>query len=110
MMGQGLHLLIEGLASEPLEEAAVKNFLDAAPEAIGMTPILGPATYRSSGGWSGIVVIAESHISVHSAGLAVHADIFSCKPFDVEKATGFTRTMLGLTEVQPTTINRGWAK
>jgi S-adenosylmethionine decarboxylase len=58
-----------------------------------MTPITQPYVFPYSGlvpedkGITGIVIIAESHISIHSfeeKGFAF-IDIFSCKEFDVDK-------------------------
>lgn len=72
----------------------VFNFLDEFPSMIGMTKIMPPYTFSYSGlkpedwGVSGIVLIAESHISVHTFPEKnyVSVDIFSCKDFDVESA------------------------
>ncbi|MEM3167027.1 MAG: S-adenosylmethionine decarboxylase, partial [Candidatus Anstonellales archaeon] len=71
------------------------SFLDEMPELIGMTKIMPPYTFSYSGlrpedwGISGIVLIAESHISVHTFPEKnfVSVDIFSCKDFDIENAT-----------------------
>jgi S-adenosylmethionine decarboxylase len=59
-----------------------------------MTKIMPPYTFSYSGlkpedwGVSGIVLIAESHISIHTFVDKNYAsvDIFSCKDFDVESA------------------------
>ncbi len=59
-----------------------------------MTRIMPPYVFRhatSRGritGYSGFVLIAQSHISLHTfpSRHLVHADIFSCEPFDVEDA------------------------
>jgi len=72
----------------------VFNFLDELPSMIGMTKIMPPYTFSYSGlkpedwGVSGIVLIAESHISMHTFPEKnyVSLDIFSCKDFDVEAA------------------------
>jgi len=67
------------------------SLLDQLPDRIGMTKIMPPYVFRHGaegrpgGGLSGFVLIAESHISVHSfPGLGfVNADVFSCESFDV---------------------------
>jgi len=72
----------------------VFNFLDELPAMVGMTKIMPPYTFSYSGlkpedwGVSGIVLIAESHISMHTFPEKnyVSLDIFSCKDFDVEAA------------------------
>ena len=70
----------------------VFTFLDELPSMIGMTKIMPPYTFSYSGlkpedwGVSGIVLIAESHISLHTFPEKnyVSLDIFSCNNFDVE--------------------------
>ncbi len=60
------------------------------PEMIGMTKITQPYVFPYSGlvpedeGITGFVVVAESHISIHTFPIKkyVFIDIFSCKPFD----------------------------
>jgi len=66
------------------------KFLHELPEKIGMTKITQPYVFPYSGlvpddeGITGVVIIAESHISIHTFPLKNYAfiDIFSCKPFD----------------------------
>ena len=53
-------------------------------------------------------MIAESHISVHCVGLEVHADIFSCKAFDIEVATDLAVEVLGLDKLRRQILNRSW--
>jgi len=72
------------------DESLVRALLDRYPEEIGMTRIAPPHVYRYVGkkpedwGVSGFVLIAESHISMHTfpERRLVWADIFSCKEFD----------------------------
>jgi len=73
----------------------VYSFLEEVPSLIGMTKIMPPYTFAYNGlkpedwGVSGIVLIAESHISIHTFPEKNYAsvDIFSCKEFDVESAS-----------------------
>jgi S-adenosylmethionine decarboxylase len=66
------------------------KFLHELPEKIGMTKITQPYVFPYSGlvpedeGITGVVIIAESHVSIHTFPLKNYAfiDIFSCKPFD----------------------------
>jgi S-adenosylmethionine decarboxylase len=59
-----------------------------------MTKITRPYVFRYEGsfagddGITGVVIIAESHISLHTYPHKnfVFVDLFSCRPFDVEKA------------------------
>ncbi|MDX2085909.1 MAG: S-adenosylmethionine decarboxylase [Candidatus Melainabacteria bacterium] len=70
----------------------VYQVLDTLPEAVGMTKIIPPYVFPYSGlvpedkGITGVVIIAESHITFHSFVEKDYFffDIFSCKPFDVE--------------------------
>jgi len=73
------------------------KFLYTLPEIIGMTKITQPYVFRypgkfpEDGGITGMVIIAESHISVHTYPLKGYAfvDVFSCKNFDVEKTKNY---------------------
>ncbi len=73
------------------------NALDTMPEQIGMTKIMPPYVFKYQGavpedwGVSGVVLITESHITIHTFPDKLHAfiDIFSCKDFDTAPATAF---------------------
>ena len=95
MFGPHLTLDMYGCSKRKLKDVNfVYNFLDELPEMIGMTKIMPPYTFSYSGlkpedwGVSGIVLIAESHISVHTFPEKNYLsfDIFSCKEFDVDPA------------------------
>ena len=67
------------------------------PDTIGMTKITQPHVFPYQGlvpddaGITGTVIIAESHISVHTFPKKQYAfiDIFSCKPFDADVAVQY---------------------
>jgi S-adenosylmethionine decarboxylase len=95
--GYGPHLMLDlnDCNSAILDDLeACFRLLNELPEKIGMTKITQPYVFRYSGlipedeGITGVTVIAESHISLHTYPKKnfVFVDIFSCKPFDVEKA------------------------
>ena len=73
------------------------DVLDELPEKIGMTKITQPYVFPYSGlvpedkGVTGTVIIAESHISIHSFQEKDHCfvDVFSCKDFDVDFAARY---------------------
>ena len=73
------------------------NILNELPERIGMTKITQPYVFPYSGlipedkGITGTVIIAESHISIHTFQEKDYCfvDVFSCKDFDVEYASQF---------------------
>lgn len=74
------------------------NYLKLLPELINMTPITQPYVFPYSGlvpedlGITGIVIIAESHLSIHSFEEKGYSfiDIFSCKDFDTKRAIDLT--------------------
>jgi len=67
-----------------------------------------PNTF-DKGGISAFVIIAESHISIHTFIEQAFAslDIFSCKDFDVEKAEKFAIEMLEAKKVEKHFMMRG---
>lgn len=79
------------------------EFLKNLPYKIGMTPITQPYVFPYEGlvpedrGITGILIIAESHITIHSFEEKgwCFIDIFSCKPFDIEKCVSFVKAFFG---------------
>ncbi|MCS7207337.1 MAG: S-adenosylmethionine decarboxylase [Dehalococcoidia bacterium] len=113
-----MHVAIDGYTADTAclaSTEAVYRFLDTCPEAIGMTKITRPVviTYRGpvpeDWGLSGFVIIAESHISVHTFPdrFFVHIDIFSCKPFDYGKAQALVQETFRLGTVKTWVLERG---
>ena len=97
-VGFGLHLTLDGYecSYERLTNLdAIYEFLDTCPDMIHMTKIMPPYAFKYHGkveddwGLSGFVLIAESHISIHTFPEKGYAsvDIFSCKEFDAESAS-----------------------
>lgn len=97
----------------------VHRVLDELPTILGMNKIMPPYVipYNGSknpdsfdrGGISGIVIIAESHISLHSFAEQeyMNADIFSCKPFDPDVATNYLVEAFGAKKVEKNLLMRG---
>lgn len=93
----GPHLVLEayGCPEDGLADlSAMSKMLDRYPEKLGMTKIMPPYVFSYEGkhkedwGVSGVILIAESHISIHTfpeKGFAT-LDIFSCREFDIEEA------------------------
>ncbi len=88
-----MHVFIDGYGGDPdqlADENVVRVILDEIPEMMGMTKITQPMVLRYTGskpedwGVSGFVMIAESHISMHTfpERRLIWADVFSCKDFD----------------------------
>jgi S-adenosylmethionine/arginine decarboxylase-like enzyme len=84
MLGNfGKHLII-GASLVTFEEA--KNKIDQIIKNINMTPISDFMEYREDdNNYDVIKLIAESHISFHQHNDSLIIDVFSCKPFEVEK-------------------------
>jgi S-adenosylmethionine decarboxylase len=113
-----MHLIIDGYGGDPRRLAdleLVRALLDRVPLEIGMVKIAPPYVCRYEGskpsdwGISGFVLIAESHLSVHTfpeRGL-LWADIFSCKSFDADRLVDAVREAFSLREARVTLLGRG---
>lgn len=113
-----MHLIIDGYGGDPQklsDEQLVRALLEQSPSEMGMVKIAPPYVCRYQGsespdwGVSGFVLIAESHISVHTfpeRGI-LWADIFSCKPFDVERLVHRMRKTFALRETNLCLLERG---
>jgi S-adenosylmethionine decarboxylase len=81
-----------------------------------MTKISDPIVFRYSGakpedrGISGLVFIAESHISLHTfvERQFINIDVFSCKDFDAERIVEDMREKFGLTRMRNCLVRREW--
>ena len=94
----GLHVTIDASGCNKRKIASVTlvyDILNKLPDKIGMTKMTLPYVVKwldkfaqGTEGISGFVMIAESHISIHTFPDQdyVFMDIFSCKSFDAEKA------------------------
>jgi len=85
------------------------------PNVIGMTKITQPHVFPYSGlipedkGVTGFVVIAESHISIHTFEQKdfVFIDVFSCKNFDVDLAAKYLIDEFEAKSVEKNIVLRG---
>lgn len=102
----GPHLILDGYgcpAGRLADLDHIYAFLEAMPGAIGMTPIMPPYVFKyfaktpEDWGISGFVLIAESHISIHTYPdrQFFTLDIFSCKDFDADLAKVKALTWFG---------------
>ena len=114
----GTHLVLDGFTSNRslLQDMdLVRTFLDEYPNRMHMTKIMPPYVFRYQGdspqesGLSGIVIIAESHISIHTfpAKGYVSVDVFSCRPFDVNEATQYLVEYFNLSDFHRQVLDRG---
>lgn len=117
-IGFGLHLTLDGYGGNPEQLAnldTVYEFLDHCPDLIHMTKIMPPHAFKYHGkvpedwGVSGFVIIAESHISIHTFPERgyLSLDIFSCKDFDYQKAVAYVTELFGITRHEHNLLDRG---
>ncbi len=91
------------------------EWLKKLPELIQMTPITQPYVFPYAGlvpedkGITGIVIIAESHLSIHSFEDKGYSfiDIFSCKDFDIQKAVDTTIDFFKPSSYELNVVKRG---
>ena len=113
-----MHLVIDGHNGDRQrlqDPDIVHRFLDEYPDGLGMTKITPPHVYTYHGpqpgdwGVSGFVLIAESHISVHTfpdRGY-INIDVFSCKEFDSTLAMAEVRERFTMRDVRSWVLDRG---
>ena len=113
-----MHLVIDGYGGDIAkmwDADLVRRFLDDYPSALGMTKVCDPQVLTYNGpkvedsGVSGFVIIAESHISIHTFPRRdyVNIDFFSCKSFDNERALRDVKDLFSLEEVRTWLLDRG---
>ncbi|MBM2827453.1 MAG: adenosylmethionine decarboxylase proenzyme [Dehalococcoidia bacterium] len=113
-----MHLILDGYGGDPQKLQDLEHIyglLDSYPSRIGMTKIMPPYVFRYHGvteqdwGVSGFVLIAESHISIHTfpERAYINVDIFSCKSFEAEKAIENLRNEFRLARIETRLLERG---
>ena len=111
------HLVVDAFVADGQrlgDVAAIFDLLDTLPERIGMTKITPPYVFRYSGvkpedwGVTGVVIIAESHISIHTFAehKRFHLDVFSCKRFDVDMVRERICDLFGVTDMTAAVVHR----
>lgn len=112
-----MHVIIDGYGGDPdqlADENVVRVILDQVPELMGMTKITQPHVLRYTGskpedwGVSGFVMIAESHISMHTfpERKLIWADVFSCKDFDAQPVLDAIKQRFSLRDMDVQSIPR----
>jgi S-adenosylmethionine decarboxylase len=113
-----MHLTIDGFGGDRellSNETLVRSLLDRLPGEIQMTKIAPPFVYRYVGekpedwGVSGFVLIAESHIAIHTFPERgyVWVDVFSCKAFEGDQAVESIREAFALAQAKVQVLERG---
>lgn len=97
----GLHGLLDLYGCPPdilRDESSLKQALEQAAQAAGATVLFhGFHRFGGHGGVTGVLLLAESHISIHTwpeYGFAA-ADIFMCGRPDLQQAAGLLARALG---------------
>ncbi len=115
----GLHFTLDGYrcSSGTLNNRKkVEKFLNLLVRRLRMRKLFGPKIIRAPGngkkdpgGWSGFVVIQESHFSVHTFPKRkfVSIDIYSCRDFDWQKAAQLCKKFFGARALETNVIVRG---
>jgi len=120
MLHFGEHLTIDGYGGDYELLNDEKNCLSTIlelPNLLGMHALSQPVLVsapdnqlKDPGGWSGFVIIAESHIAFHSFPKRgfVSADIYTCQNgLDTEKIVAYFKEKFALQEVETNFIKRG---
>jgi len=116
----GVHLTLDGYGGSPErlgDPAAVRAWLDDLPATLGMSklaePLLvevGPRSDKDAGGITGFVLIAESHISIHTFPLRrfASADVYTCQTrLDERWLLKYFQDMFELESIEHNMIIRG---
>ncbi len=116
----GEHLMLDGYGGsyEKLNDRElVFHCLRDFPEKLGMHKLAEPVVYaapdnqlRDPGGWSGFVIIAESHISIHTFPKRrfVSIDAYTCKNgLDPTLTERYFQEAFALEDIETNFIKRG---
>lgn len=116
----GEHLTIDGYGGDYDKlnnKDLVMKILTELPAKLGMTPMIDPVIKRAEdngikdpGGWSGFLMILESHISIHTfpGRHFVSADVYTCKNgMETETILNYFKEMFDLSDVEHNLIKRG---
>lgn len=116
----GEHFMLDGYQGsyEKLnDEALVLQTLNELPILLNMHQLAPPVVYfakgnddRDPGGWSGVVVIEESHISIHTfpAKGFVSIDAYTCKNgLDIQKIEDYYTKTFELKDTETNLVIRG---
>ena len=118
--GFGVHLTLDGYGgSQQLlaDREHVETCLSELPERLGMHKIIEPSVMelgqlspKDPDGVSGFVMIAESHISIHTFPLRgfVSADVYTCQnSLDIERICQYFADAFGLQDLEINVVKRG---
>lgn len=111
------HVLLDLYGCDPgllADEAHLRRVLDEYPGRIGMEKV-SPVELRyiltsnpMDDGYSGFVIIATSHVSLHAwpPYRMINIDIFSCNEFDESEVIAFARAMFAPSDIEVQSVLR----
>lgn len=116
----GEHITIDGYGGNPdylNDKDRVLKVIDELPDLLGMNKLSKPEVFHAEGnddkdpgGWTGMVVINESHISVHTFPRRgfVSADVYTCRNgMDIEFIINYFKEIFDLKDIESNFIQRG---
>ncbi len=112
----GLHLILDCYGANPhkLEDIGlIFETLNALPGLIGMKkigfPQLAQFKEKEIAGVSGIIMIVESHISLHTYSKKdfLSMDVYSCRHFEHGPLIEYVKNVFGVKEMEMSLIERG---
>ena len=118
-MDYGKHLLLEVITKDGKDLASVAKmakFFDLIISRVGFNVVLKPTFYKFKpringdlSGVTGMCVVSESHISIHTWPEKEYFafDIFSCSDFDENKVIDVIQEMFDTKEIYTQIIERG---
>jgi S-adenosylmethionine decarboxylase len=119
-MNFGEHFMLDGYGGDAdllNDQKLVFRCLNTLPGLLGMNKLSVPEVYfaagngdKDPGGWSGFVVIAESHISIHTFPRRgfVSIDAYTCKNgMDTEFIAKYFQDAFKLQDMETNFVKRG---
>jgi S-adenosylmethionine/arginine decarboxylase-like enzyme len=91
--------MIDARCTAMLPIEAIEEKITQLVHHIKMTPVGGPRTTEFPDGYTIVQIIEQSHIIVHTQENTMNIDIFSCKPYDTDKAKEFCIKVFNIREV-----------
>jgi len=116
----GEHLMIDGYGGDKAkldDKSLVELCLNELPTMLGMKKLSKPCIYfaegnnlKDPGGWSGFVVIQESHVSLHTfpGRRFLSADVYTCRNgLDDKKVVSYFKEKFSIKEIEQNLLKRG---
>lgn len=96
-------LVIEGRCASPIDDEAIRRYLSELSDVTGMHRLIEPVTHRSDRfGWAGWVHWETSGAHFYAwehPEVFFSVDIYTCAPFDEQRALEFTGAFFATGEV-----------